>query len=54
MKVEIDTAALADAVADRLEGQLGADAGTNVALVRSAMLAVLDELPAPFMVPMAS
>ena len=38
---------LADAVVARLEGQLGSDADANIALIRSAMLAVLDELPAP-------
>ncbi len=36
---------LTDAVARQLEGQLGADAATNVALIRRAMLGVIEHLP---------
>lgn len=42
-----DFPALADAVAPRLHGKLCADASANVALIRSAMLEVLDQLPPP-------
>ncbi|KIH82376.1 succinylglutamate desuccinylase/aspartoacylase family protein [Pseudomonas batumici] len=36
---------LTDAVARQLEGQLGADAGVNVALIRRAMLEVIEHMP---------
>jgi len=36
---------LTDAVARQLDGQLGADAGVNVALIRRAMLEVIEHMP---------
>ena len=40
-----DFPALADAVAERVAGQLGSDAETNVGLIREAMVQALNQLP---------